>query len=91
MIDLKVLVVADSHMYRTPDGKTWCQGITGAEFFSRYTQVFEEVSVACRVQDVDSVDTDKFLRVDNEQIQILLFVLKLAVCLVSQIQSSLLD
>lgn len=67
---MKVLVVADSHMYRTPDGKTWCQGITGSEFFSRYTQVFEEVSVACRVQNVDSVDTAKYLRVDNEKIHV---------------------
>lgn len=67
---MKVLVVADSHMFRTPDGKTWCQGITGRDFFSRYTQVFEEVSVACRVQDVDSVDTTKYLRVDDDRIHV---------------------
>jgi hypothetical protein len=70
VIILKVLVVADSHMFRTPDGKTWCQGITGSEFFGRYTQVFEEVNVACRVQNVDAVDTAKYLRVDNDKIHV---------------------
>nr|MDD6336349.1 glycosyltransferase family 4 protein [bacterium] len=67
---MRVLVIADSHMFRTPDNQFWCRGITGRDFFMRYCTVFDQVRVVCRVQDVEQIDKDKYLRVDDARIQV---------------------
>ncbi len=67
---MKALIVVDSHMFRTPDNRFWCRGITGKEFFERYTSVFEEIRVVCRVQDIEKVESDQYLRVDDEKIEV---------------------
>lgn len=50
---MKVLVVVDGHLVRTPDGKVWSARIYNYAFFARYLSVFEEVRVAIRIQDIE--------------------------------------
>ena len=51
---MKVLVVVDGHLVRTPDGKVWSARIYNYNFFARYLSVFEEVRVAMRLHDVEN-------------------------------------
>lgn len=49
---MKVLVVVDGHLVRTPDGKVWSARIYNYDFFARYLSAFDEVRVAMRIKDV---------------------------------------
>lgn len=51
---MKVLVVVDGHLVRTPDGKIWSARIYNYSFFARYLSAFDEVRVAMRIQDVQT-------------------------------------
>lgn len=51
---MKVFVVVDGHLIRTPDGRIWSAGIYNYDFFARYLSAFDEVRVAMRIQDVDT-------------------------------------
>ena len=62
---MRLLVAADSSMYKTPDGKYWCPTIYEYSFFDRYLQVFDEVVVASRVKLASYDDVKGFLRCDG--------------------------
>ena len=49
---MKVLVVVDGHLVRTPDGNVWSSGIYNYDFFKRYLSVFESVRIAIRMSEV---------------------------------------
>ena len=49
---MKVLVVVDGHLGRTPDGKVWSSRIYNYEFFARYLLGFDEVRIAMRIQNI---------------------------------------
>ena len=49
---MKVLVVVDGHLGRTPDGKIWSSRIYNYYFFARYLLGFDEVRVAMRIHDI---------------------------------------
>ena len=49
---MKVLVVVDGHLGRTPDGKIWSSRIYNYDFFARYLLGFDEVRVAMRIHDI---------------------------------------
>lgn len=51
---MKVLVVVDGHLARTPDGKVWSARIYDYSFFARYLSAFESVRIAMRIQDVEN-------------------------------------
>ena len=51
---MKVLVVVDGHLGKTPDGKIWSSHIYDYNFFARYLNEFDEVRVAIRIHDIDS-------------------------------------
>lgn len=51
---MKVLVVVDGHLVRTPDGKVWSARIYDYTFFARYLSAFEDVRIAMRIKDVKS-------------------------------------
>ncbi|CEN21861.1 glycosyl transferase group 1 [[Clostridium] sordellii] len=67
---MKVLVVADSHIFKSLDGTYWCKTIYGYEFWKRYLMVFEEVRIVSRVGIMKEEDKKKFLRVDGPGIEI---------------------
>ncbi len=57
----KLLVTVDHQFVRTPDGKVWVKTIYGHDFWQRYLGVFDQVRVAARVRDEDSVPEDMLL------------------------------
>lgn len=67
---MKALVAADSHLYKTPDGKYWCPSIYGYDFWSRYLDVFEEVIVVSRTKSATYEEVEGFLRVDGPNLSV---------------------
>lgn len=51
---MKLTVVSDAHLFRTPDSKYWCNtAMHGYLFWKRYLVAFEEVNVVARVKDIE--------------------------------------
>ncbi|ARI76258.1 glycosyltransferase family 4 protein [Halobacillus mangrovi] len=68
---MEVLVAADSLIYKTPDGKFWCKTIYGYNFWLRYLEVFERVSIVSRTHSVDYSEVTECLRVDGPNVRVL--------------------
>lgn len=66
---MKLLVACDAWLYRTPDDKYWSPKIYNYNFFKRYLDIFEEVKVVARVEQINYV-TDQYMRVDGPCIEI---------------------
>ena len=64
---MKVVVIVEHHFARTPDGSVWTPTIYSHSFFLRYLDVFDQVCVVGRVQDVPATK-DNWKRVDGERI-----------------------
>ena len=62
---MRVLIAPDSSMYRTPDGKYWAPTIYSYDFFTRYLQAFESITVASRVRPASYAEVAGFLRCDG--------------------------
>lgn len=68
---MKVLVVSDSHIEKLPDNTYWCRtAVHGYEFWTRYLNIFDGVIVASRVKKVQTIDKNKYNRVDGKGIEI---------------------
>lgn len=66
---MKLLLVIDSHIYKSNDGKYWCKGITDESFFQRYLNVFDKIKIISRVQEISEVNTEKLLSIYNKNIE----------------------
>lgn len=64
-------MAADSHFYKTPDGKYWCPTIYGYDFWLRYLDVFEEVVVVSRTKSVNYNEVEGYLRVDGPNLYVI--------------------
>lgn len=58
---VKALVVADSHYYRTPDGKVYVDSVFDYDFYKRYLMAFEIVYVVARIEELEVIPKDKKL------------------------------
>lgn len=67
---MKLLVAADSLLYKTPDGKYWCKTIYGYDFWTRYLNVFDEVIVVSRTKATAPDEVEGYLRVDGLNVRI---------------------
>jgi glycosyltransferase involved in cell wall biosynthesis len=67
---MKVLVVDNAHLYKTPDGKYYTPSIYNYEFFQRYLNIFDEVRFVSKTKHVTSIDESKFLLVSREGLEI---------------------
>ena len=65
---MKALVVADAHLYKTPDGKVWTKTIYGNDFWQRYLEVFDSIDIAARMCESTYEEVKGFLRVDGDNI-----------------------
>ena len=65
---MKALIVADAHLYKTPDGKVWTRTIYGNDFWQRYLEVFDSIDVAARMCESTYEEVKGFLRVDGDRI-----------------------
>lgn len=69
-IGMKILIVANAHMYKTADGKYYSAGVYNADFFQRYLQVFEKVRVVSKVRAVDVINASEYPAIDDERVEI---------------------
>jgi len=67
---MKVLVVGNAHLYKTPEGKYYTPTIYNNEFFQRYLNVFEEVRFVAKTKYVKELDEDKYIALDDQRIEI---------------------
>lgn len=67
---MKVLVVANSHLYKTPDGKYYSVGVYDAGFIRRYLKVFDEVRFVSKVKHIKSVESGIYSIIDDDRIEI---------------------
>lgn len=65
---MKVLVMSDAHIAKEKNGRTyWCRtAVHGYDFWKRYLNVFDEVVVVARVQELDQIDERIFTRADGD-------------------------
>ena len=65
---MKVIVMSDAHIAREHNGNTyWCRtAVHGYDFWKRYLDVFDEVTVVARVQEMDSIDEKVYTKADGE-------------------------
>lgn len=68
---MEVLVVADAHFYKTPDGKYWAKTIYGYHFWKRYLSVFDSVAVVSRTKRINKIDSNTYLRVDGPNLRVI--------------------
>ena len=65
---MNVLVAVDAQLFMTPDGKVWSKTIYGYDFWKRYLDVFETVTVASRLGKADYSQVDGYLRSDGDRV-----------------------
>ena len=68
---MRLLLIVDSYIYKSKDGRYWSKGITDLNFFKRYLNVFEELTIASRVKYLDDLDEKEFLNITDEKIQMI--------------------
>ena len=66
---MKLLLVIDSHIYKSKDGNYWCKGITDETFFQRYLNIFDKIKIISRVKEINTINTDKLLSIANPNIE----------------------
>jgi glycosyltransferase involved in cell wall biosynthesis len=66
---MRVCIIIEHRMLRTPDGAVWTQMVFPYTFWQRYLTVFSAVRVVTRVEDVASVQSD-WVRVDGERVEV---------------------
>ena len=66
---MRVLVTDDVHVFELKDGSFWTDAINGYDFYKRYLDVFDHVTLVGRTQVVDSLPS-KVLRIDGPGIDV---------------------
>jgi len=54
---LDAVVTCEYRFFRTPDGSVWTSSAFQYEFWNRYLEVFDRLSVVARIQDVEAADS----------------------------------
>ncbi|WP_414042231.1 glycosyltransferase [Macrococcus sp. EM39E] len=68
---MKVLVAADSIFYKTPDGTYWCDTIYDYQFWKRYLNVYNQITVISRTKKIDFNESEKLLKVSGDSISVI--------------------
>lgn len=66
---MKVVVAVEHRFDRTPDGAVWTQTGFAHSYWSRYLDVFDEVTVLARVRDVPTIPLG-WIRADGERVSL---------------------
>ena len=56
---MDLLLVADGHYYRTPNGDVYVQSVFDYNFYCRYLSVFDKVFAVARIEDVQQIPAGK--------------------------------
>lgn len=65
---MNVLVAVDAQLFQTPDGAVWTKTIYGYDFWKRYLDVFETVSVVSRLAQATESEVRGYLRSDGPNV-----------------------
>ncbi len=65
---MNALIVADAHLYRTPDGKIWTETVYGYDFWKRYLTEFDQIHVAARMKEAAYEEVENYLRSDGPDV-----------------------
>lgn len=65
---MNALVAVDAQLFKTPDGRVWSKTIYGYEFWKRYLDVFDTITVASRMGDASYDEVEGYLRSDGEKV-----------------------
>ena len=60
-VEMNVLIVADGHYYRTPDGSVYADSVYDYVFYKRYLQAFDHVYAAVRITEIEEAPRGKKL------------------------------
>jgi glycosyltransferase involved in cell wall biosynthesis len=67
---VRLLVVDNAHIYRTPDGRYYAPSLYDNTFFKRYLQVFESIRFVAKTRHVESIDPRRFILIDAPGLEI---------------------
>lgn len=67
---MKLLLVDNVHMYKTPDGVYYTPSIYGDSFFQRYLNIFSEVRFVAKTKYVDHIDSNRYIRISSPNVEI---------------------
>ena len=70
---MKVVVVSDAHLFKSDDGRYWCNtAMHGQQFWKRYLTAFDEVEVIARVKDItdDELKQNKYIPASGQNITV---------------------
>ncbi len=56
---MDLLLVADGHYYRTPNGDIYVESVFDYNFYKRYLNVFDAVYAVARIKDISEIPKDK--------------------------------
>jgi glycosyltransferase involved in cell wall biosynthesis len=68
---MRLLLVDNAHIYKTPDGKLYAPSIYNDDFFKRYLSVFEEVHFLAKTKHVDTIDPDRFIELTASGLKVI--------------------
>ena len=70
---MNLIVVSDAHLFKTPDGRFWCNtAMHGYSFWNRYCSVFEKVTVVARTKDItiEEKEKGKYIEADGDGVSV---------------------
>lgn len=67
---VRLLVVDNAHLYRTPDGRYYAPSLYDNTFFKRYLQIFDKVRFVAKTKHVPDIDPSRFILIDAPGLEI---------------------
>lgn len=67
---VRLLLVCNAHIYRTPDGRYYAPSLYDNTFFNRYLKVFESVRFVAKIKNVNCIDPHSFIPIDASGLEI---------------------
>lgn len=68
--EMKLLLVDNVYLYKTPDGKYYTPSIYNKDFFQRYLNVFSSVRLVAKTQHVPSINTKDYIHIDFPNVEV---------------------
>lgn len=65
---MNALIIADAHLYRTPDGKIWTEAVYGYHFWRRYLTEFDQIHIVARMKEAAYEEVENCLRSDGPDV-----------------------
>lgn len=67
---VRLLVVDNAHLYRTPDGRYYAPSLYDNTFFNRYLRIFDKVRFVAKTKHVPDIDPSRFILLDAPGLEV---------------------